>query len=88
MSLFIVVFFLFIQVANTQKNADRAADSAVVNYDTENLEFPILSVEDAVKNSSYFEVPNFLYPNQIGNVSKGMEAADHKIQSAEVIFMC
>ncbi|KAJ0021435.1 hypothetical protein Pint_31565 [Pistacia integerrima] len=41
-------------VADTQKNADRAANLAVVDYDMENLEPPILSVEEAVERSSFF----------------------------------
>jgi len=61
-----------------------AANSAVVDYDTENLEPPILSVEDAVERSSFFEVPPFLDPKHVGDISKGMAEADHKILSAEV----
>ncbi|RDX68449.1 Abscisic-aldehyde oxidase [Mucuna pruriens] len=71
-------------VADAQKLADMAANSAVVDYDTENLEPPILSVEDAVEKSSFFEVPPFLYPNHVGDISKGMAEADHKILSAEM----
>ncbi|RZC94031.1 hypothetical protein C5167_016725 [Papaver somniferum] len=71
-------------VADTQKHADMAADSAVVEYDTENLELPILSVEDAVARSSFFEVPPFLSPKQVGDFSKGMSDADHRIISAEI----
>ena len=61
-----------------------AANSAIVDYDIENLEPPILSVEDAVKRSSLFEVPPFLRPKHVGDISKGMAEADHKILSAEV----
>jgi abscisic-aldehyde oxidase len=57
---------------------------ALVNYDTENLELPILTVEEAVAKSSFFEVPPFLAPRQVGDFSKGMAEADHKILSAEV----
>ncbi|KAL9316112.1 hypothetical protein ACSQ67_017113 [Phaseolus vulgaris] len=71
-------------VADTQKVADLAANSAVVDYDTENLELPILSVEDAVERSSFFDVPPFLYPKHVGDISKGMAEADHKILSAEM----
>ncbi|KAG5064523.1 hypothetical protein GLYMA_02G272200v4 [Glycine max] len=71
-------------VADTQKLADMAANSAVVDYDNENLEPPILSVEDAVERSSFFEVPPFLYPKHVGDISKGMAEADHKILSAEM----
>jgi hypothetical protein len=68
-----------------------AANSSIVDYDIENLEPPILSVEDAVKRSSFFEVPPFLYPKHVGDISKGMAEADHKILSAEVhgiLFFC
>jgi hypothetical protein len=61
-----------------------AASSSIVDYDIENLEPPILSVEDAVKRSSFFEVPPFLDPKHVGDISKGMAEADHKILSAEV----
>jgi len=61
-----------------------AANSAVVDYDTENLEPPILSVEDAVKRSSFFQVPPYLDPKHVGDISKGMAEAKHKILSAEV----
>ncbi|XP_027332426.1 abscisic-aldehyde oxidase-like isoform X2 [Abrus precatorius] len=71
-------------VADTQKLADMAANSAVVDYDTEILEPPILSVEDAVERCSFFEVPPFLYPKDVGDISKGMAEADHKILSAEI----
>lgn len=59
---------------------------AVVDYDTENLEPPILTVEEAVERSSFFEVPPFLCPAQVGDFSKGMAEADHKILSAEVLL--
>lgn len=58
----------------------------MVDYDLENLEPPILTVEEAIKRSSLFEVPSFIYPKQIGDISKGMAEADHKILSAEVIL--
>ncbi|CAK9314082.1 unnamed protein product [Citrullus colocynthis] len=71
-------------VANTQKQADKAADFAVVDYDTDNLEAPILSVENALERSSFFEVPSFLYPEQIGDLSKGMAKADQHIKAAQI----
>ncbi|KAJ4724641.1 putative Aldehyde oxidase [Melia azedarach] len=71
-------------VADTQKNADRAASLAVVDYDVENLEQPILSVEEAVERCSFFEVPPSLCPKPVGDISKGMDEADHKILSAEI----
>ncbi|WJX64391.1 aryl-alcohol oxidase 3 [Trifolium repens] len=75
---------LAVVVADSQKLADMAANSSIVDYDIENLEPPILSVEDAVKRSSFFEVPPFLYPKHVGDISKGMAEADHKILSAEM----
>eukprot|EP00257_Ricinus_communis_P025132 XP_025012546.1 indole-3-acetaldehyde oxidase-like [Ricinus communis] len=71
-------------LADTQKHADAASKLAVVDYDLKNLEPPILSVEEAVKHSSLFEVPPSVLPKQVGDVSKGMAVADHKILSAEI----
>ncbi|KAK7276559.1 hypothetical protein RIF29_17702 [Crotalaria pallida] len=71
-------------VADTQKLADIAANSAVVDYDIENIEQPILSVEDAVERSSFFEVPPVFSPKHVGDISKGMAEADHKILSAKM----
>lgn len=53
-------------------------------YDIENLEPPILSVEEAVSRSSFFESPALFSPEHIGDFLKGMSEADHKIHSAEV----
>ncbi|KAB2615213.1 abscisic-aldehyde oxidase [Pyrus ussuriensis x Pyrus communis] len=71
-------------VADTQKHADLATNFVVVDYDMEDIDPPILSVEEAVKRSNFFEVPPFLYPKQVGDISNGMAAADHKIISAEI----
>lgn len=62
-----------------------AADSAVVDYDVDNSETPILSLEEAVERSSFFEVPSSLYPSEVGDLSKGMSEADKKILSARVL---
>ncbi|KAK6235333.1 hypothetical protein SCA6_010670 [Theobroma cacao] len=70
-------------VADTQKNADMAANLAVIDYDKEDLE-PILSVEEAFERCSFFEVPPYLYPEQVGDYSKGMAEADHQILSSEI----
>ncbi|CAH8341865.1 unnamed protein product [Eruca vesicaria subsp. sativa] len=71
-------------VADTQKHADRAAKLAVVEYDIKNLEEePILTVEDAVKRSSFFEVHPMFYPEPVGDVLHGMKEADRKILLAE-----
>ena len=71
------------QVADTQKNANIATNLAVIDYDKENLEPPILSVEEAVERCSFFEVHPSLYPKQVGDLSKGMAEADHQILSAQ-----
>nr|GLL32431.1 abscisic-aldehyde oxidase-like [Ipomoea trifida] len=71
-------------VADSQRHANAAASIAIVEYDKENLDPPILTVEDAVKKSSFFEVPPFLYPKNVGDFSKGMAEADHKILSAKI----
>ncbi|WOL15297.1 indole-3-acetaldehyde oxidase-like [Canna indica] len=73
-------------IAETQKYAYMAAKQADVEYSTENLEPPILSVEDAVKRSSFFEIPPYLRPQIVGDLSNGMAEADHKILSAELKF--
>lgn len=75
---------LGIVVAETRNFANIAAKRAVVNYSTETLDTPILSIEEAVRRCSYFETPPFLLPQKIGDFSKGMEEADQKIYSAEV----
>ena len=64
-----------------------AADLAVVDYDMENLEPAIFSVEEAVRKSSFFEVPSSFQPKQVGDFSKGMAEADHKILSTEVLLI-
>lgn len=61
-----------------------AAKQAIVHYSTEGLEPPILSVEDAVRRSSFFDIPPSLYPAKVGDLARGMDEADHKILSAEV----
>lgn len=63
-----------------------AASGAQIDYDTDGLDPPILTVEEAVKQSSFFDVPPFLDPQQVGDFSKGMAEADHKILSAEVLI--
>ncbi|KAG8371087.1 hypothetical protein BUALT_Bualt13G0050400 [Buddleja alternifolia] len=49
-------------VAETQKHANFAAKTALLDYDTEDLDPPILTVEEAVESSSFFDVPSYLYP--------------------------
>ncbi|XP_076904841.1 abscisic-aldehyde oxidase-like [Bidens hawaiensis] len=71
-------------VAETQKIADMSADRAIVDYDIKDLEPPILTVDQAVLKSSFFEVPPFIYPSQVGDFSKGMAESDHQIHSAEI----
>ncbi|XP_078162547.1 indole-3-acetaldehyde oxidase-like isoform X1 [Carex rostrata] len=75
---------LSLVIAETQRFANMAAKQAVIEYSTDNLGPPILSIEDAIEQNSYFEIPPMFYPKQIGNFSKGMAEADQKIESAEV----
>ncbi|XP_062190776.1 indole-3-acetaldehyde oxidase-like [Phragmites australis] len=75
---------LGVVIAETQRLANIAAKRAVINYSTENLDTPVLSIEEAVKRCSYFETLPFLLPQKIGDFSKGMAEADQKIYSAEV----
>ncbi|KAK1272259.1 Indole-3-acetaldehyde oxidase [Acorus gramineus] len=75
---------LALVIAETQKVANMVASEAVIDYDTEGLEPPILSVDDAVRRSSYFEIPPFGKTKPVGDFSKGMAEADHKILSAEI----
>lgn len=63
-----------------------AAKQAVVEYSMDNLGPPILSIEDAIEHSSYFNIPPMLSPKEVGNFSKGMAEADQKIESAEVFL--
>ncbi|MCD7449396.1 aryl-alcohol oxidase 2 [Datura stramonium] len=71
-------------VADSQRLADVAARKAVVEYDTTNIDFPILTVEEAVEKSSFFQIPPYLYPKQVGDFSKGMAEADHKILADKI----
>ncbi|XP_042416510.1 indole-3-acetaldehyde oxidase-like isoform X5 [Zingiber officinale] len=75
---------LGIVVAETQRYANMAAKQAIVQYSTKGLEPPILSVEDAVRRSSFFDIPPSLYPTEVGDLARGMDEADHKILLAEV----
>jgi indole-3-acetaldehyde oxidase len=61
-----------------------AAKQAVIEYSTENLQPPILTIEDAIQRNSYFQVPAFAAPKPVGDYNQGMSEADHKIISAEV----
>lgn len=72
---------LGVVIAETQRFANIAAKRAVIDYSTENLDAPILSIEDAVTRRSYFETPPFLLPQKIGEFSTGMAEADQKICS-------
>uniref|UniRef100_J3MK08 aldehyde oxidase n=1 Tax=Oryza brachyantha TaxID=4533 RepID=J3MK08_ORYBR len=75
---------LGVVIAETQRYADMAAKQAVVEYSTDGLKAPILTVEQAVQNNSYFQVPPDRAPKEVGDFSKGMAEADHKIISEEV----
>ncbi len=75
------------QIAETQRYADMAAKQAVVEYTTDGLKAPILTVEQAVQSNSYFQVPPERATKQVGDFSNGMAEADHKIMSEEVCFL-
>ena len=75
---------LSFQVADSQKKADAAAKMVVVDYDTVGMEPPILTVEDAVKRSSFISVPPFLKPDEVGDVTTGFAEADYRIINAQV----
>jgi indole-3-acetaldehyde oxidase len=76
--------FHITQIAETQRYAYMAAKQAVIEYSTENLQPPILTIEDAMQQNSYFQIPPFLAPKPAGDFKQGMSKADHKILSAEV----
>ncbi|CAN6165842.1 unnamed protein product [Urochloa humidicola] len=67
---------LGIVIAETQRYADLAAKQVIIEYDTKDLKPPILTVEQAVENSSYFSVPPEFYPEEVGDFSRGMAEAD------------
>ncbi|KAK1281653.1 Indole-3-acetaldehyde oxidase [Acorus calamus] len=71
-------------IAESQRVASMAANRAVIDYSTENMEPPNFTVEDAVRRSSYFQTPSSFSPKPVGHFSKGMEEADHKILSAGI----
>ncbi|VAI22982.1 unnamed protein product [Triticum turgidum subsp. durum] len=73
-----------IVIAETQKYAYMAAKQAIIEYSTENLEPPILTIEDAIQHDSYIPVLPFFAPQPIGDFDQGMCEADHKILSGEV----
>ncbi|TVU44661.1 hypothetical protein EJB05_04108, partial [Eragrostis curvula] len=71
-------------IAETQRYAYVAAKQAVIEYSTENLQPPILTIEDALQQNSYFQIPPVLAPKPVGDYNRGMSEADQKILSAEV----
>ncbi|KAJ1293275.1 hypothetical protein BS78_01G055100 [Paspalum vaginatum] len=71
-------------IAETQRYAYMAAKQAVIEYSTENLQPPILTIDDAIQRNSYFNTPPFLAPKPVGDYNQGMSQADHKILSVEV----
>jgi hypothetical protein len=84
LNIYVTEIWTLPQIAETQRYADLARKQAVIEYDTKDLKPPILTVEQAVQNNSYFTVPPEIYPKQVGDFSKGMAEADQKILSTEV----
>jgi len=76
----------YLQVADSQKHADIAANLVVIDYDTKDLKPPILSLEEAVENFSLFEVPPPLRGYPVGDITKGMDEAEHKILGSKVVL--
>ena len=60
-----------------------AAKQAVIEYSTENLQPPILTIEDAIERSSFFQTLPFVAPKPVGDYNQGVSKADHTL-SAEV----
>ncbi|EMS58126.1 putative aldehyde oxidase 2 [Triticum urartu] len=77
-----------IVIAETQKYAYMAAKQAVIEYSTENLQPPILTIEDAIRHNSYFQTSPYFAPRPVGDFEQGMSQADHKILSGEVACAC
>ncbi|XP_010454411.1 PREDICTED: indole-3-acetaldehyde oxidase-like [Camelina sativa] len=75
-----------ILVADSQKHADIAANLVVIDYDTKDLEPPILSLEEAVEKSSVFDIPPPLRGYPVGDITKGMDEAEHKILGSKINF--
>ncbi|VVB16926.1 unnamed protein product [Arabis nemorensis] len=73
-----------ILVADSQKHADIAANLVVIDYDTKDLESPILSLEDAVEKSSFLELPPPLRGKSVGDIAKGMAEAEYKILGSKI----
>ncbi|XP_051179380.1 indole-3-acetaldehyde oxidase isoform X2 [Lolium perenne] len=73
-----------IVIAETQNYAYMAAKQAIIEYSTENLEPPILTIEDAIQHNSFYIPPPYLAPKPVGDFDKGMSEADYKILSADV----
>ncbi|PHT34890.1 Indole-3-acetaldehyde oxidase [Capsicum baccatum] len=72
------------QVAESQRSADVAERTSLIEYDTENIDSPILTIEEAVDKCSFFQIQSSMYPKQVVDFSKGIAEADHKILSAEM----
>ncbi|EOA19794.1 hypothetical protein CARUB_v10000046mg [Capsella rubella] len=73
-------------VADSQKHADIAANLVVIDYDTKDLEPPILSIEEAIEKSSLFDIPPPLRCYPVGDITKGMGEAEHKILGSKINF--
>lgn len=75
----------YLQVADSQKHADIAANLVVIDYNTKDLEPPILSIEEAIEKSSLFDIPPPLRCYPVGDITKGMGEAEHKILGSKVV---
>nr|GEX73398.1 abscisic aldehyde oxidase 3 [Tanacetum cinerariifolium] len=61
----------------------KAKGNAIVGYNMEDLESFILTMEQAVGRSSFFEVPSILYPSQIVWITIDSDFWQGKIQIGE-----
>eukprot|EP01125_Pyxidicula_operculata_P021742 TRINITY_DN8602_c0_g1_i1.p1 TRINITY_DN8602_c0_g1~~TRINITY_DN8602_c0_g1_i1.p1 ORF type:complete len:1453 (+),score=397.51 TRINITY_DN8602_c0_g1_i1:448-4359(+) len=64
-------------LAKDQATAYKAVHAVTVNY--ANARTPIISIQDAIKNNSFF--PNQVPPVQLGNIDNGLKESDHIIKN-------
>ncbi|EFJ19456.1 hypothetical protein SELMODRAFT_419183 [Selaginella moellendorffii] len=76
-----------LMIADTLRNAKAAAGKVVIDYDTESVGSPVLTMEEAVARGELHEIPQFckdVMKDKHGNVAEEMAKASLKIENAEV----
>ncbi|XP_024538449.1 probable aldehyde oxidase 1 [Selaginella moellendorffii] len=76
-----------LMIADTLRNAKAAAGKVVIDYDTESVGSPVLTMEEAVARGELHETPQFfkaMMKDKHGNVAEEMAKASLKIENAEV----